>query len=233
MGQEKKGFTLIELLVVIAIIAILASMLLPALSKARQAAQTIKCTSNHKQIGLGLTMYAQDNSDELPPLHGQDTRWAENVDAVWYGVGRALEYIGVSGAPTSFSTRPGILKCPSSQNTWSASGNNRSDYEYWHMAIWPGMTENAVNPPSAVRAYAVSIDGTAFANRNCRIDVIATYSPVLVHDFMSDGLWGSGLTGLHHNGDTNMLFVDGHVEKHTYKDPNTRHKKWVFTFWGK
>ncbi|MFW5798136.1 MAG: type II secretion system protein [Planctomycetota bacterium] len=81
--RKHTGFTLIELLVVIAIIAILAAMLMPALTRARDAALTTTCRSNMKQIGLALVMYINDHSEQIPldkgPRRGGGT-WTVNYN---------------------------------------------------------------------------------------------------------------------------------------------------------
>lgn len=111
MRSFKHGFTLVELLVVIGIIALLISMLLPALNKARQAAQLTACTSNLRQLGQAIIAYANDNRNQWPRFIDMGTltdtgswtihvTWSNNGQAMprrWEALGRAYPYLRSKG----------------------------------------------------------------------------------------------------------------------------------------
>ncbi len=168
MRKNHKRFTLIELLVVIAIIAILASMLLPALAKAREKARQISCTSNLKQMGLSLIMYAGDFKGSFP---NQDMKYAMNQ------------------LFTSYCNTPKMLICPSSTGT-EYTGTN------WSGAHDP-LNDNGTTPYHMTYIYINDIYVTTlFAGRitesNCGSAsmLMVDYPPN--HDNFGNVLHGDG-----------------------------------------
>ncbi len=178
-------FTLIELLVVIAIIAILASMLLPALQQARAKARAINCTGNLKQIGLGVIMYA-DSNNVLP-----NTFWDSTNS--WQPIGGSYKTL-----VNAYINSQKVWECPSRPGTtWNDVSSTHYIYNYGYCR---NKAQESITKPTETVVFCGSYTTSVVG-----IDSSGQVWPNASADNSSTRL------KFPHNDYTNVLWLDGHV----------------------
>lgn len=218
--RRRRGFTLIELLVVIAIIAILAGMLLPALSKSKAKAQGILCLSHAKQLTLAWFLYTDDHDDSFVNNHGRDeTRasrqgWANNVQD-WSASEDNTNLIYLTEAKLSpyLSRSAAVFKCPSDKSVAECGPRIRS------------MSMNAMVGNTGTLTNRFNPEYRQFRKPSELLEPAMTFLFVDEHpDTINDGFfvntlddfkWGN-LPASYHNGASSFSFTDGHAEPHRW-----------------
>jgi prepilin-type processing-associated H-X9-DG protein/prepilin-type N-terminal cleavage/methylation domain-containing protein len=213
----KKNFTLIELLVVIAIIAILASMLLPALSKARETARKSKCANQLKQIGTATNMYLNDFQDYYPAGNNNNDTWARLIVASANNVAPQKIIAPVNAGETKQAEKmsQSLFYCDSAANevlswTWTPFG----DHNLNGTPAAKGLAYNSTQDSTPASAYYLFGKGWSHKSSSLRVTLskIAYLSDTNCNalGFMNSTA-GEDLVMRRHQQAANFLFLDGHV----------------------
>lgn len=223
--HRKAGFTLVELLVVMAIIAILAGLLLPALSKSRAAAEGTTCNNNIQQLSLAWFLYASDNGDALVNNYGKpqtiSTRntWAANVEN-WGNSDDNTNVLYLTKTLFSpFHNRSaGIFKCPTDRAV-AANGPRIRSVSMNAMVGDPGDLLDQFNPLYVQFLKMGSIRNPSgifvFLDEHCD-----TINDGFFVNRLEDYQWGN-MPGSYHDGGLSLSFADGHIETHHWLVPGT------------
>lgn len=192
----RAGFTLIELLVVIAIIAILAGLLLPALSRAKETARKTQCLSQMRQIGLAVRLYAEDNHDEFP--RSQHSAFAHSQLA-W---GRAVAP-QLTPNPTLWTNLlRGVYHCPSDPRTTPWSYGQSVYFE-----LNSDTDDYAGSPQTWRRIAAIPKPATTIL----QAETLGSVDHIMPHFWMTSQD-ATDVAAHRHQSRSNYNFVDGHSE---------------------
>jgi prepilin-type N-terminal cleavage/methylation domain-containing protein/prepilin-type processing-associated H-X9-DG protein len=218
----RTAFTLIELLVVIAIIAILASLLLPVLARAKARAQGITCLSNLKQLQLCWQMYLGDNGDRLPPQNpGTDAAGhLVGLPGSWI-LGNVLYDLTSSnienGVLFPYNKSAGIYHCSADKSTVPDRKEllrTRSYSLNWYLGVDPN-----VHPDQGIRLRSSEIISPGPSEIYAFIDEAeSTINDGTFFSPQAYGGWGD-LPAVRHALRSNLSFADGHVEPHRWRSP--------------
>ena len=229
------GFTLIELLVVIAIIAVLAALLLPALSRAKAKGQGIHCLNNLKQLQLGWLMYAGDNQEAIPGDNWQDeaahvknagnwlTGWMAPLDeSATTDNTNTLFLLDVSYSQIGpYVKADGVYKCIADQSRARIGSLLLPRVRSVAMNCWMGKNAPAWN--SGYRTYAKTTDITAPGSSDAMV-FLDERSDSLDDGYFAIDMDTAQLVNFpagYHNGASGITFADGHAEVHKWRDSRT------------
>jgi prepilin-type N-terminal cleavage/methylation domain-containing protein/prepilin-type processing-associated H-X9-DG protein len=219
--RRASGFTLIELLVVIAIIAILAAMLLPALSKSKAKAHGIGCLSNLKQLQVCWIMYAGDYNDKMAPniIGGTSGAWIEG-DVLNYPDFTNVVLIQ-NGLLYPYSKNAGIYVCPAAQPV-KPSGARVAAVAVRHYSIEGRMGGDTTTEQTVLPQYPAYTKTTQVANPGPSDAIVFVEESALTIDdgyFAIQDLWSEWQNSptVRHALSGNFSFVDGHVETHRWR----------------